>query len=1398
MAGALYDTSAVVLNNASGTNPSANFTVGNNANRTLIINLINTNNVGDPSGVTYGGIAMTQITSRSIGGNKALSQWALLDPATGSNSLAVSYSGGTPLTTVHAYSFYNTKRTLSTMPSNTTAGTNSTETCILTTTDDNTIPVSTGFPFSSINSGAPNNQLGTSLLSGWDNVVSPAGTHTVSYSQGGGSSQDGISTLGVEPFPPILFINVSDSITVAQALSMNVLTFLRPNVSDSITVSESVTIHLGTLTTFDFICSLVSSAYKWLTSTLLTAQQNYNVQPYFQVKILDDTVQPNQIIKNGNGGGDTELPLSLGSAVTAPDGSILAAGFDNSNHISFFKAANLHASNGAWDQQTTLDSSASILLPHTGQGRVAISCSEYINGSYHIDVYYFKNFVNDGTDLQIVQQYSDDGGATWNTRTFNLGVANNLYYASSPVLNLSCCAFKPRLVNGVLQSGFAFIRGNGNSFATNASQTQKGYDIFYVTGGVGGFSSNTMWSQKNVDSADWIIQSLDSFYFNNVDYIVFAGFRNFIDAPNTLSTNYSIWLTAGLVLSGTNTKDLWSSPRPIFSSNSVSAINQNNFTYPVATVTNGTINIVFRAITVNGVSQSAQGASSTVVTTNTNYMMVQSVDALNFTYPTIIVFSDGTTFDDTNITQAYNSYTNQGVYFYLLGTGKLWEFIQNNTVADVSGDVVQYSIQESAGQPSALTLQIANQNNMWYPAGTNPGASAVAKNRKVLIQQGYYNANSVPETVPRNAFFIDDITQNTSSNSNNVVISGRDLYKKMKTTIMKYAFSWLGPVLYTDIFDGSTLANWSQVSGTWVETGNTVTTTLPPATDAVLILNGLTTMSYGSMMYVNVKRNASGINHIYAAYIDANNWLRLELNGNASTWNVVRNVAGVKTTLDSGSNPNSGANTYTYIVRRYDYFKFSFYEGTTGDGNAIDAFATVYFFALTSSPLGEYDLTGIIGTLASPQPFGVGFGYNDSGATSGIFSFFKYMQYDNSNNLAELLKALGTKANINKYDIQDLLLDNFYDKTQYTGTFTNLNNRLNLTAGNLAMNNVTADRVGNGEFTFKAKLTPTNGASSYGFKFIFRANGSSSPTSTYYWHVMAASSGGYVNSRFEILYSGTTYPIPAQSTEVTNNPPATPLGSLNFDLTAIHTFKVVMVDGWMFAFIDGVMVNAWNDNNTTQAFLTSGFWGWIADTNTALTVYSMKSTAFWKQIQQFSLNPGDDVESAMLNLLTTLRGWVFSNLMGFLKAVFLSSADASTYTYQNQIFAQGVDASDKEYVSQITVYGDQVSAVARNTTLMAGVAVREEVIVDYTIKTQQDAQTRANNELTQTNQYQGQYNPKQTMNVGAEDFDSVTVVDTGNNTTGINGGSRVYAEKFTVGGSGGGNEFSVEVDTGNL
>src|ERR1041385_66270 len=83
----------------------------------------------------------------------------------------------------------------------------------------------------------------------------------------------------------------------------------------------------------DVGCSVNVSDYKWLSKTLKTAQQQFGLRPYYQARIVDDSLAPNAI---------KTAPLQplQGSMTTAPDGSILAVGLDTSNNVGFWKATN--------------------------------------------------------------------------------------------------------------------------------------------------------------------------------------------------------------------------------------------------------------------------------------------------------------------------------------------------------------------------------------------------------------------------------------------------------------------------------------------------------------------------------------------------------------------------------------------------------------------------------------------------------------------------------------------------------------------------------------------------------------------------------------------------------------------------------------------------------------------------------------------------------------------------------------------------------------------------------------------------------------------------------------------------------------------------------------------------
>lgn len=1144
-------------------------------------------------------------------------------------------------------------------------------------------------------------------------------------------------------------------------------------------------------TFIDFAAKLVTSGYKWLTSTLLTAQQQFAVRPYFSMKIIDDTIQPIAELFNGSGN-----PLANGQMATAPDGTVYAVGLDSNNHVAVWWDTNLNADAGVWANKAVIDTDSTVV---NGQNQYSLSISGWVQGKYRVSVGYFNNFGTNGTDLNVVNQYSDNFGATWTKQDLAETGLVNTNYNSNP-LNLSIAVGKPlyQPSSGFIQSVIFFIKPNSNVFASGFT----GYDIYYDIASEGGMTSGTKWSQKNANSNDWTIHSLASYYINNTRYVAFAGFHNVLGSSQ--NENFSIWITGILNYTQTTSNDLWSQPVSAMPIPSATSINLNSFIFPAVTVANGMTYLTFQATTVDSVSSSATGTAATIVTTHTNYMMLQSDNGINFSYPSILVYSDGTEFNSN----APASFVPQGNYWYLGGAnGYLWQFIQNNIVADISADVIGYSISETADQPSSINVQIGNQNGQWFGgASLNPGADAIAANRKIVLWQGYYNANGIPETVPRNIYYIDDIQQNVTGTENDLTLVGRDWYKNLKTTITKFSYQFVGTTLYSDVFDGTTLGNWNQVAGTWTEYGPPGE--VPPLIevnnqtggDAALILSNAVAQSYGYSMSIFFKVSGTlSASHVYAVYIDANNWLRVEVENNPAAnpaWYVKQNVAGTQTTLDSGIFPNPLDNTskyYPIFIRCFDYYKFNFMtsEFSNSIGNDPQVYETsTTSFLLQNSTSGLFDLSSVFGNAPTWQvPFSVGFGTSKAGLTD--FRYFQYASLTGPNTLSSVLTTIARLAHIFSFKFVNTFREYMY-VNNFSGTFSIVNRILNVTAGNMAQSNI--NQLGDAELTFMGKIISTGNPS--GFRFLFRTNSPTSPTAYYALHVMQASTGGYVGCRFERLFSSINYVFYNTAADVNNNPAN--IGSLNIDITQWHKYRIVMIGSWMYAFIDDVMIAAWDDDWNGGAGPSSGYWGFAADSNTTLQVQHVQAPQLWKPVQTFSINPGDDMESDADSLTGTLRAWYFSDLFGRFKALFLNPNDSSTYTYNLQLFQQNVDDSSKEYVSQVTVYGNGVSATARNTSLMVGQSTREEVIVDYTILTVTDAQTRANNELINANQYQSQYTPKQVMNVGAEMFDAVTIVNTGNNTSDVSGPTRTYAQTLNEGGGNNATDYSIELDTGNL
>jgi len=1235
----------------------------------------------------------------------------------------------------------------------------------------------------------------------------------------------------------VRLINVADAITVSEDITVSMKR--RINVFDAISVTENVTFHTSHLNIFvfdnvtvndtedlsetiplsifdsvsvsdlitgmdifrssmDLPATLITSGYKWLTQSLLAAQQQFTTQPYFTAQIIDDSIKPTGVSSS------PVAPYSRGAAATTPDDYIVAAGFGNAdNHIHFYKTRNL--ANG-WDIDITLDTDPSILTAYANN-QVAIAVSDPVNGSYHIDVAYFANF--DGSqggnpNLIVRLQRSEDGGATWTLITVTPSNLPWVTYNAADPPNLYIALMKPRLELGIMTSAFIYPQRNTSIVSSGYTTYKLTYFLFQPSGGF-----YVDWG-SNVDSGDWTIHSFDSYFLNGVDYLIFSGFRNIIDVPNAKSDkqnpNYALWITAALrrATVAAPTDDLWLPPINIIPADSATFVNQNQYIYPRASVQNGFVDVLFKALTVDSVSQSAQGANASTITTHENYMLMRSKDGQNFQYPQIMVDSSANEILEFSPTNQLQSFVKQDNLYYMCGGSQSIQFIFNDTVADITTDVIGYTIAEVAGQPSSINLKLANQDNQWVGASpTNPGASAIIKNSKIVIWQGFYNSDGVAELVPRNIYYIDDINQQVTSNQNDVQIIGRDWFKKLKTLITRFSLQWVGPYFYSDIFDGTTLSNWNQQTNSWIEDSDQIVTSDDFEDDSIITFARSAQVPFGSTMIVNATNPfvnpTGGSMYIYAFYIDQDHFLRLNITytgGGTYSWAVELGIAtGNITVLDNGIFTWTGDGYLSFMVRQYDYYKWNFLFTAVPAfvGNPLASWNSATLLKNTTN--GEFNPSQFLSTADFQKPWAVGLGCKNIQVP---FGFFRYSQFGPVTNILSVIKALSARAGIFDSKVQNNFTEPLIDP-QFSGDFKIYNRRLVVQPDGTAIDINPDLQIGNGELIFTARVQPavTDENAEFGFSFIFRAD-DDVPDNAYQFRIQQHHDGnGFVSCRFERVALGTTYIFPNSSADDQFSSPM--LGSLNIDLTKNHVYKITMVDGWMYAYIDGVMVAVWNDNNTDLDFLTDGFWGFKSnDSNSTVFVKDIYSPIFWKPVQTFSFNPGDDAENAVLSLVQSIRGWVFSDLIGRMKIILLSTNDTSEYTYENQLWNQSVDSSDKEYVSQVTVYGTGVAATARDTTLMSGVSVRDAIVVDYSITTQSDAQVRANNELLNINQYRNQFSPKQVINVGAELFDAITVINTGNNTTGVDSPSRVYAQTINEGGGNNTSDYSLVLQTGNL
>lgn len=1244
------------------------------------------------------------------------------------------------------------------------------------------------------------------------------------------------------------------------------------NIFDSESIAEFTTIGVKSYVTTLFPSQIGVSGYKHETSTLYNAQNQFTVRPSLICQIVDDTFLVNDQLYNNN----SSTSGFSADTTLAPDGTILAIGSDNSGNLVFTQVSD-GTQLSEWNK--ILNGTGTVLVVSNSWSyynpnitstdfhlNPSIEVSDWINGGYIADVYYW--WYDAGTfDIYHLRGTYSNGSWSWASSdiTGSIGVQNNAGF-------ISLTAGKPI---------YDSITGNTSAcvFCVDGSDGTANPSIVYVNYIANGvFNAQSWYSWGNIpnyaNSSEWYIHSLDSQYINGTYYVVFSGYHTTLESTNSFNQvqpslssstitqsdffgNFGIYIMEVQQItnfgSTNSTGVIFTEPREVLSFNSSSNTNLNQALYPGLFYDGEYLWLTFRADVVQTVS------SDLTATTTTNYYICKSKDFWNFDYPTIIndtagnsIVSPGTT--STNGVCRYSLVGSQNGFYYLWGDGALWQFIQNNVIADVSNDILSIQIQDQSGGASSINLTINNANGKW--GGTSPSGnnySAIWKNgipnvnSKIYLRIGYYTTAG-SETIPKSIYYITDITQKVGANANDLVIVGQDFNHLLSITKTAFSYTFTGPDLYYDGFNNNTLANWNSQSGLWQQVSNLTfgsysynayapyTTYKTTAGSELYELNGNTFTILNGYAVTKTKATLSVIAYlpassvsgakvsIYPWYVDSNNYIEILLEAASSITTLYINQAinGSVTTINQSSLTSftiSSADWYPIYITLYDFAAYiDVMIGQNGGvGNEVGNFTfSEAYYSGTLQQVNPYSsINGKYPTIALGTSGDIGSVSSKPSPGLVAFANFKFVQYDYSQTIEQLTKKLATKAHIFDYVSENDYVQDLYDITQWTssGAFSLLNRQINLGGQAFALQNTT--QYGNGRMEFDAKLD-TTATDDFGFDIILRSTSSSDLSNCFKLRIMnAKDNNGNVFIKASLLESVVTsmsYTDQVLFSSVipdilnpssSNTTPYTGNNNLYIDLSNWNHFSVDFNKGWYVLYVNEVMVFAWYDNNNTLTQLgdtqfISGYFGFStvnagAETDPAFTdnetlyVKNIYFPTFWHQNPAFTLNPGDDITSAIQQNLQTQFGWFFSDLGGNFKIINLKSTDPVTYNYGDSatnylLYGTSIDSSNKEYYNQVLVVGDGVSAIATdNTSVGSNGILREEVIVDYTITTETAAQSRANQELTNIKKYGAQPAPTLQINPGSEIFDVVNVIDKSTtNTTALDGNYRNYTQSFNI------------------
>jgi hypothetical protein len=799
-----------------------------------------------------------------------------------------------------------------------------------------------------------------------------------------------------------------------------------------------------------------------------------------------------------------------GDACLAPDGSILAIGSDSSGNLMFAKVTD-GTQISQWD--AILNGTGTIITTAAagwqnnntnitgGSGgfhlNASIAVSEYIGGTYTIDIYYIISF---GSLYYVGCSRSTNGGVSF---TYE-GGAPTISISDTIVAPIQVAAGKPIYNPTTQQTSATVFCLVGQGTPALSSGFPNNIQYLYAANGNPTSGSWVSWSLPvgytqpfpNIIN-DWVLHSFDVEYHNGVYYIVFSGYHAAMAATNpgsgfTASStqnqffgNFGLYMTELRQITdsfGSTPGPIYTEPREILEFNSSSITNLNQALYPSLNYDGTYLWLAYRLDTTSSVSEAG------AVSQTTNYYLSKSKDFKNFDYQTAIFDSSGNSITSPGVYAnnglcKYAFVGNQNGYYYFWGDGALWQFVQNNVVADVSSDILGIQIQDQTGGASSLNLTLANGTGKW--AGTSPTGvgyqaiwknGAANKNSKIYLSLGYYTSTGGPEYAPRNVFYIQDITQSLTSTTNDLVIVGQDWNKLLTSTQTAYTYTYLGPDFYVDPFSASSIQNWNQVTGTWVQTtpannyisssfpGNVFvpyttytnvgtagayapvyTTALEAGTASVPALATLATLSGYSItkpevtmsctFYLPNTQLTENSVDFYPWYLNSENFIRVEMrqigNGGGGTTDSLIRCDQLWNGQGSSAQSNAIQGTagwFTIYIRLSNYGANLdvLVEESTGTGNGLSDFAwypsnnqALVLNWATKMPYNTYcNLPGQLATIAigTSGVWGTDSGGHNTPPTIWTaFYNLKFTQNAHSQSIGELTESLGTLAHIFNY-----------------------------------------------------------------------------------------------------------------------------------------------------------------------------------------------------------------------------------------------------------------------------------------------------------------------------------------------------------------------------------------------